>query len=111
MRELGRVVFLIITILSLYALLDSAFFTIGSHWQSRLEDSVLTLGIATCICFAAGIVFSLTESSTASGKAPLSRTLPVQLYYWTVGGTVLLFFLSWYLEQYYIPLIYKNQPW
>jgi hypothetical protein len=111
MRELGRLVFLILTILSLYALLDSAFFTIGSHWQNRLEDSILTLGIATCVCFAGGIVFSLTESSNEAKTAPLSRTLPVQLYYWTVGGTVLLFFLSWYLEQYYIPMIYKNQPW
>ena len=107
MREIGRIAFLILTILSLYALLWSAFFTPGSHWQTRLEDSVLTLAVATCVCFAGGIIFSLTEVR----PSPLSRTLPVRLYYWTVAGTTVLFFLSWYLEEYYIPLMYKNQPW
>ena len=76
-----------------------------------------TLGIATCVCFASGIVFSLTESRTGSApghsspQPSLHSTLPVQLYYWGVGATVLLFLLSLYLETYYVPYLYKSQPW
>lgn len=107
MRELGRILFLILSVLSLYRLLGSAFFVLGSHWQSRLEASALTLGLATCVCFASGIFFSLTEAQPLS----LARTLPVQLYYWTVAATAVLFCLSLYLEEYYVPYLWKNQPW
>jgi len=94
-------------VLSLYELLGSAFFVPGSHWQARLEGSLLTLALATCACFAGGLFFALTEARPLA----LARTLPVQLYCWTVGGTVLLFCLSLYLEQYYVPYLWKNQPW
>jgi hypothetical protein len=109
MREVGRLVAVILCVISLYALLGSAFFILGSHWQIRLERSITTLGIATCVCFASGILFTLTESATRHPS--LHRTLPVQLYYWGVGATVLLFLLSLYLETYYVPYLYKNQPW
>ena len=109
MRELGRLAALILSVISLYALLGSAFFILGSHWQLRLERSIATLGITTCVCFASGILFTLTESP--AHQASLHRTLPVQLYYWGVGATVLLFLLSLYLEAYYVPYLYKNQPW
>ncbi len=108
MREVGRLVALILCVISLYALLGSAFFILGSHWQIRLERSITTLGIATCVCFASGILFTLTESTAR--QPSLHRTLPVQLYYWGVGATVLLFLLSLYLEIYYVPYLYKNQP-
>jgi hypothetical protein len=112
MREIGRILFLILAVLSLYKLLESAFFGLdgsgpGTPWQVRLEASAVTLALATCVCFAGGIFFHLTEGRTL----PLNRTLPVQLYYWTVGGTVLLFCLSLYLEIYYVPYLWKNQPW
>ena len=109
MRELGRLSAIIVSVISLYALLGSAFFIVGSHWQARLERSISTLGLATCVCFASGILFTLTESGTRHPS--LHRTLPVQLYYWGVSATVLLFLLSLYLETYYVPYLYKNQPW
>jgi hypothetical protein len=65
--------------------------------------------MATCVCFASGILFTLTEP--AKEQSSLNRTLPVRLYYWGVGATVLLFLLSLYLETYYVPYLYKNQPW
>jgi hypothetical protein len=37
MRELGRILLLILSVLSLYRLLGSAFFVLGSHWQTRLR--------------------------------------------------------------------------
>ncbi len=109
MREIGRLAAIILSVYSLYALLGSAFFILGSHWQLRLERSLTTLGLATCVCFASGILFTLTEAG--KDHASLYRTLPVQLYYWGVGATILLFALSLYLETYYVPYLYKNQPW
>jgi hypothetical protein len=107
LREFAKIGTLILSILSLYALLASAFFVPGSPWQARLLSSVETLAMSACVCFASGLLFSLTTRS----EPPVTRTLPVQLFWWTVGGAVLMLLLSRYLEVYYIPMIWKNQPW
>jgi len=111
-RELAKVAALILTILSIYALLVSAFFVPGSPWQQRLLTSVETLAMTGCVCFASGLLFQLTSQSAKSQEwPPVTRTLPVQLFFWSVGATVLMFLLSRYLEVYYIPTIWKNQPY
>jgi hypothetical protein len=106
-RELAKVVALTLTILSIYALLDSVFFVPGSPWQQRLLTSIETLAMTGCVCFASGLLFSLTTQS----EPPVTRTLPVQLFFWSLGGVVLMFLLSRYLEVFYIPTIWKNQPY
>ncbi len=110
-RELAKAVALILTIVSIYALLGSAFFAPGSPWDQRLLNSVETLAMTACICLASGILFSVTEQSGPASARILMRTLPVQLFFWSLGGMVLLFLLSRYLEVYYVPTIWKNQPW
>ena len=115
-RELAKIAALILTIISIYALLGSAFFVPGITWQTRLESAFETLIITTCICFASGLLFTLTDSSTPTHAEPtitqtLAHTLPVKLFFWSLGATVLLFLLSRYLEVFYIPYIWKNQPW
>jgi lipopolysaccharide export LptBFGC system permease protein LptF len=112
LRELAKVAALILAILSIYALLASAFFAPGSPWQQRLLASVEMLAISGCVCFASGLLFQLTSQSAQSEDGPpVTRTLPVQLFFWSVGATVLMFLLSRYLEVYYIPTIWKNQPY
>jgi hypothetical protein len=74
-------------------------------------SSIETLAMSGCVCFASGLLFSLTTSSVDDRVVPVNRTLPVQLFWWTVGLTVLMFLLSRYLEVYYVPLIWKNQPY
>jgi ABC-type enterobactin transport system permease subunit len=106
-RELAKAVALVLSIASLYALLGSAFFTLGSPWQQRILSSVETLAMTACVCFASGLLFSITASS----GPPVVRTLPVQLFFWSLGAMVLMFLLSRYLEVYYLPLIWKNQPY
>lgn len=106
-RELARAVALILSIASLYTLLGSAFFAPGSPWQQRLMASIETLAMSGCVCFASGLLFSVTTRS----EPPVTRTLPVRLFFWALGGTALMFLLSRYLEVYYIPLIWKNQPY
>jgi hypothetical protein len=107
-RELAKAVALILSIVSLYALLGSAFFepVPGSPWQQRLLQSIQTLAMSGCVCFASGLLFSITTRP----EPPVTRTLPVQLFWWALGGTVLMFLLERYLEVFYIPLLWKNQP-
>ena len=111
-RELAKAVTLVLSIVSIYALLGSAFFVPGSPWQHRLLSSIETLAMTGCVCFASGLLFSLTtQSATGKEGLPVTRTLPVQLFFWSLGGVVLMFLLSRYLEVFYIPLIWKNQPY
>jgi cation transport ATPase len=106
-RDLAKAVAVILSILSIYGLLGSAFLAPGSPWQHRLLNSIEILAIAGCVCFASGLIFSLTDQP----EPPVTQTLPVQLFFWSLGGVVLLFLLSRYLEVYYIPFIWKNQPY
>jgi hypothetical protein len=115
-RELAKAVALILTIASIYALLGSAFFVPGSTWQGRLVAAIETLIMTGCVCFASGLLFTLTDQPSANQAEPagtrtLAQTLPVQLFFWSLGATVLLFLLSRFLEVFYIPFIWKNQPW
>jgi hypothetical protein len=111
-RELAKVVALILTIMSIYALLGSVFFVPGSPWQHRLLTSIETLAMTGCVCFASGLLFSITTRPVNGEEGPpVTRTLPVQLFFWSLGGVVLMFLLSRYLEVFYIPTIWKNQPY
>lgn len=104
--EMGKALSFFMSILSLYALLTSAFFVPGSHWDERLEAALTKIVLAACVCFASGFFFS----ASAKPEPPATRTLPVKMFYWALAGMTLLFFLSWYLEEYYVPLLWRNQP-
>ena len=105
--EVGKALSFFMSILSLYALLVSAFFVPGSRWEERLVGSLLRIALAGCMCFASGLLFRV---STEPGEPPVTRTLPVRLFLWALAGMALLFVLSWYLEEYYVPLLWRNQP-
>jgi len=90
--------------LSLYPVMMSAFFVPGSPWEERLEMALLRVGFAACICFASGILFSWPSRVTPEPAEPLLSTLPVRLFLWALAGMAILFVLTWYLEEYYIPL-------
>jgi hypothetical protein len=44
-------------------------------------------------------------------RDPILSTLPVRLYFWALGGMAFLFAASWFLETYYVPLLWKNLPY
>ena len=106
--ELGRLFSLLLSILSLDALLASAFFVPGSHWDDRLLNSLMRILLAACVCFASGLLFEQHQGNEADSD--ILRTLPVRLFFWALTGMALLFALSWYLEEYYVPMIWRNQP-
>jgi hypothetical protein len=107
--ELGKALSFIVSLLSLYPLLFSAFFVPGKRWEERLLLSLSKAAIAGCCCFASGILFAFTERHTLAIHE-LIATLPVRLYFLALGGMGLLFIASWYLETYYVPLLYRNLP-
>ena len=104
--EIGKALSFLMSILSLCALLESAFFVPGSRWEERLGGSLLRIGLAGCVCFASGLLFRSADHSDGS----VVRTLPVKLFFWALTGMAVLFVLSWYLEEYYVPLLWRNQP-
>jgi hypothetical protein len=104
--ELGRLVSLIASLWSLYVLMAHAFFIPGSEWKERLVGSLAALGLAACVCVASGIFFCLTQRE----EARIGQTLPVRMLEWTVAATVVLFGVSWYLDVYYVPLLWKSLP-
>jgi hypothetical protein len=110
--ELGKALSFFASILSLCALMESAFFVPGSTWQDRLIASLLRIAFAGCLCFASGILFREEAIHYApESHPPLTGTVPVRLFFWSLLAMALLFIASWFLETYYIPHIWKNQPW
>lgn len=108
--EIGKAVSLLMSILSLCALLESAFLVPGARWDERLVGSLLRIALAGCVCFASGLIFQWTGRSAEPEPAPVTRTLPVRLFFWALVGMTVLFIASWYLEECYVPLIWRNQP-
>jgi hypothetical protein len=104
--DLGRAISLALSILSLYALLDTAFFLPATRWEERLVASFARIGLAACVCLLSGTLFRYHTHP----QVPLSRTLPVRLFLWTLLGAAFLFALAWYLDIYYVPLLWRNQP-
>ncbi len=107
--DLGKVLSLLSSIVSLYYVAVDAFFVPGTRWEDRLSMSIAKVGLAACVCFASGILFSWTQTEHGE-SVPLMSTLPVRMFLWTVVGVAILFAVSWYLDAYYVPLLWRNQP-
>jgi hypothetical protein len=94
--DLSKVVSFAMSILSLCALLDTAFFIPATRWEDRLIASLARIGFAGCVCLISGVLFHFSQP-----QVPLARTLPVRLFVWTLSGLLLLFVIGWYLDVYY----------
>ena len=105
--DLAKPASFLLSLLSLYPLLWSAFFIPGTHWQERALIALDKAAIAACLCFASGLLFSLDSGPR---REPVLATLPVRLYFLALGGMALLFVASWYLDTCYIPLLWRNLP-
>lgn len=107
--EIGKSLSFMLSILSLCPIVLSAFFVPGTRWEERLTLTLAKIAMAGCVCFASGLFFSRPPRPGRPGE-PLWQTLPVQMFLWTLAGVAVLFLLSWYLETYYVPLLWRNQP-
>jgi hypothetical protein len=103
--ELARPVSFFVSMLSLYPIMMSAFFVLGTRWEERLGMALLRVAFAACVCFASGLLYSWPSHTTPESAEPLMATLPVRMFFWAVGAMTLLFALSWWLETYYVPIL------
>jgi hypothetical protein len=108
--DLGKAISLTLSILSLYPVMLSAFFVPGTRWQDRLAMSLLKIALAACVCFASGFLFALRPRVTIRTFSAVFGTLPVRLFFLAMAVMAVLFVVSWYLEEYYVPLLWRNQP-
>lgn len=111
MLQVAKLVALALCILTLYALLGDAFFVPGAGWQERLIDALGMLGLAGSVCLASGLLFEIPDRKFDPEPIRLRETLPVRLFFWAVGLMGVLFVLSWFLAEYFVPTIWKNQPY
>jgi hypothetical protein len=105
--DLGRALSFFLSILSLWYLMTAAFFLTATTWQQRLLASLARIVLAACVCFVSGFLFHLKSNP----PVPLSRTLPVRILLYALPAIILLFLLAWLLDAYYVPLLWKNQPY
>jgi hypothetical protein len=105
--DLGRAFTFLLSILSLYALIDTAFFLTATTWQQRLLASISRVVLAACVSAASGLLFRHETNPVI----PLSRTLPMRIFLWTLFGVAVLFLLAWFLDTYFVPYLWPNQPW
>jgi hypothetical protein len=103
--EIGRALSFLVSLLSLYPVLVSAFFVPGSHWQERVESSLLYIAFSACLCAVSGLLFTWPSPANAEAGQPLLSTLPVRMFLLALAGMVVLFAITWYLEEFYIPLL------
>jgi hypothetical protein len=96
--DLSRTISFLLGILSLYWATLGAFFVPGSSFEERLTVALFRLGLAACICFSSGLLFSWP--SRRGRYQPLTSTLPVQLFFWALAAIAVLFLSSWYLATY-----------
>ena len=103
--DLGKAGSFLMSVLSLCALLDSAFFVPATRWEDRLITSAAKVGFAGCVCLISGLLFHVSQP-----RVSIAHTLPVRLFLWAIAGFALFFFLGWYLDVYYMPLFWRNLP-
>lgn len=108
--ELGKILSFFLSVMALWEAVLSAFFIPGTRWQERLAASVLRIAIAGCICFASGLLYTMNARAHGVRNPKLLSTFPVRLFFWTLLGMAILFALSWCLDAYYVPLLWRNQP-
>lgn len=108
--DIAKALSFFLSILSLCPVVLSAFFVPGSRWEERLAMALAKVGLAGCVCFLSGLLFAKPWRMEGEPGEHLLATLPVRLFLWTILGVAILFALSWYLEEFYMPYIWRNQP-
>jgi hypothetical protein len=103
--ELARPLSFFLSILSLYPVMLSAFFVPGTRWEERLAMALLRVALAACVCFTSGLLYSWHSRAIPEARESILSTLPVRLFFCAVGGMMVLFALSWWLDAYYVPML------
>ncbi|MDP9050899.1 MAG: hypothetical protein M3O31_09315 [Acidobacteriota bacterium] len=101
--EVVRPIALLLCLLSLSAVFNTAFLLPASGLEQKLWDSTVLLALAGGICVASGMLF---REHVGGEVEPMTQTLPVQVFCWAASAMVVLFLAAWWLETYCI--FYKD---
>jgi hypothetical protein len=102
--ELAKFASLLLSILSLDAVLHSAFLEPGSNLQQRLLPSLDLMLVAAAISLASGYIFHVGDQKAGKREASVVGTLPMMIFWWGAGLIALLYGLGWLLERYFLGL-------
>jgi hypothetical protein len=102
--ELAKFASLLLSILSLNAVLHSAFLEPGSNLQQRLLPSLDLLLVAAAVCLGSGYIFHAWDQKAGKRDASVAGSLPMMIFWWSAGVIALLYALGWLLERYCLEL-------
>jgi hypothetical protein len=102
--ELAKFASLLISILSLDAVLHSAFLEPGSNLEQRLLPSLDLLVASAAICLGSGYIFCVWEQRVGRREASVARSLPMMIFWWGAGVMALLYGVGWLWERYCLGL-------
>jgi hypothetical protein len=101
--EVVKPIALMLCLLSLCAVFNTAFLLPASGLEQKLWDSMVLLALAGGICVASGMLF---RKHGGGEVEPVMQTLPVRVFCWAACVMVVLFLAAWWLETYCI--FYKD---
>ena len=102
--ELAKFASLLLGILSLDALLHTAFLEPGRNVEQQLLPSLQMLLLAGAVCLGSGYIFRIWQQKAGQRKATIAGSLPMLIFWWAGGVIALLFFFSWLVERYFLEL-------
>lgn len=97
--ELAKPIALVLCMISLCAVFNTAFLVPATDIQQTIWDSLIQLSLAAGICLSSGLIF---RESAQNSNSSLADTLPIQIFFWASLWMLLLFLASWYLETHCI---------
>jgi hypothetical protein len=107
--EIAKPVTLVFCMVSLCAVFHTAFLVPASDLDQRILDSLGLLALAAGISLVSGLIFCEATPATQGGSSRLAGTLPVRMFCWASGLMLILFIVSWYLENYCV--FYRDVRW
>lgn len=102
LTEVAKPVALLLCMLSLCAVFQTAFLVPGSDLHQTILDSLEMLSLAAGISLVGGLIFRESEAVSSTDSKPIMTTLPVQVFCWAATTMLALFLCSWYLESHCI---------
>jgi hypothetical protein len=102
--ELGKFVSLLLSILCLYAVFHTAFLTRVDEFHEHILPVLRMFVLAAAACWSSGWIFHRWEQKAGAEHSRIAGTFPVKIFWWASAGFLILFALSWFIEDFYLPL-------
>ncbi|HUZ96915.1 MAG TPA: hypothetical protein VMU57_18575 [Edaphobacter sp.] len=102
LTEVAKPIALLLCMLSLCAVFQTAFLVPASDLHQTILDSLELLLMAAGISLISGLIFRESAEEPSADSKRLMTTLPVQVFCWAATTMLLLFVCCWYLESHCI---------